>query len=441
MVRWIVLLLFAVGNSVDCIAFPSYMKKKVILVYTAEDLWKVAERVNQGELTADVIVKLENDILLNDTLSWRNWRPEVKGLKRWTAIGSQQHPFRGTFDGKGHKIYGLFLNVGINNLYQGLFGVVDEGTIVDVHLRASYIRGYNFVGGIAGFIKNSLLDGCSNNGRVEGMRSHVGGIVGFSEGTNRIINCHNWGRIIGKRSVGGIIGNYQGGSIYNCSNAGAVVGKYEKVGGIIGEYYEMYISKQKSDTLANCFNVGEIRGRDVIGGIAGNMQLINIEATSRNMHIGNCYNAGVLKSHYPIVTDGLVGCYVYYVRGKLMLRPLGTDTLQAANLKEFYVGTVRRIQKKGFPCYWSDKVCSVTELEIPRFGGARINGYSWPTLMRYETRPSIFKCLSDDYMKTKMFVRVLNKWVDKREGNYRHWRMDKENKNAGYPSLEMEITD
>lgn len=464
--------------------------KSTFLISTSEELYQFAHTVNKGESFEGCRVELTRDLFLNDTTGWQRWKKGMSKLRPWTPIGSSSCPFRGTFDGKGHTIYGLYLNEGSNNkIYQGLFGFLEDGSISQVHIRASFFAGHNFIGAICGYIKGSYLKGraqishCSNNSTVESSRNHAGGIVGFSEGYNRIENCYNSGLVRAKRYAGGIIGYFQDGTIINCYNRGHVDIFYESAGGIVGEYYENpYRGFAKADTLANCYNTGIISGRDVVGGLIGNLQLYSIEFLPQKILISNCYNAGTLQSIYPMTTDGLVGCYTYYQTEKEMfkasdlnrgnfkeklkgeLRQIIYEVVDPRNIlltlpedttgtippnrfpfpEELGTGTVPRIERYSGTNYWSDICCDPIRLTEPRFNTYKIESQYWRELLRYPDDCKRFECYKDTYMKTPEFVKRLNEWVKKEEKKlkrkqkkrkhvYLQWQMDTENVNDGYP--------
>lgn len=76
---------------------------KSIIISTSEDLYQLACKVNQGNSFDGVHIKLANDLLLNDTTGWQQWKKGNSRLRPWTPIGNAQSPFRGDFDGQGHQ--------------------------------------------------------------------------------------------------------------------------------------------------------------------------------------------------------------------------------------------------------------------------------------------------------------------------------------------------
>ena len=104
-------------------------------------------------------VVLENDIFLCDTTDWQYWGRGAYGVP-WKPIGNAHgansgegsHPFKGTFDGQGHTIYGMFIersgmpgpdgggSVSSNGGGAGLFGKTASTAIIqNLGIAASVI--------------------------------------------------------------------------------------------------------------------------------------------------------------------------------------------------------------------------------------------------------------------------------------------------------------
>ena len=132
-------------------------------------------------------VVLDNDIFLNDTTDWKHWGNHCYAVP-WTPIGYGPYgvdngalQFTGTFDGQGHTIYGMYIemnaqmeDMGWCNAH-GLFSRVNGGTIRNVGIDASVIdlrnhkdtpsptAGYVYSSGIA----SGMLVGRLNGEKIE----------------------------------------------------------------------------------------------------------------------------------------------------------------------------------------------------------------------------------------------------------------------------------
>ncbi|WP_037372559.1 InlB B-repeat-containing protein [Anaerovorax odorimutans] len=211
-------------------------------ITTAEQLAGFAELVNGGKDFSGKTVKLGADITLNDVSNSSNWDDKTTGLNAWTAIGTSDNKFAGTFDGDGHKVSGIYISK--DSKYQGLFGYTGSGsTVKNVGVTDSYIKStksFSFVGGVVGMNYNGKVNSCYNTGSVNGCR-YVGGVVGKNEDYGEVHNCYNTGSITGIGSnsdyVGGVAGkNEDYGEVYNCYNTGSVssVNKNSNVGVVVG---------------------------------------------------------------------------------------------------------------------------------------------------------------------------------------------------------------
>ena len=71
---------------------------------------------------------------------------------QWVPIGdNEDKDFRGTFDGDGYTIYGLYINETTNRYLNGLFGRVREGTVKNLTVRGE-VTAKQTVGGIMAYL-------------------------------------------------------------------------------------------------------------------------------------------------------------------------------------------------------------------------------------------------------------------------------------------------
>ena len=168
----------------------------------------------------------------------------------------------------------------------------------------------NCVGGLIGkackgYVKNCEVDVEINGGSKTG--GIIGGLNGESERVSptNIEGCVNKGAIVGKVSVGGIVGEHM--NVLDCTNTGDVTGEIN-VGGIIG--YTQY-------SIANCVNEGKVEGTAYgeneyadIGGIAGYAKCYTWDTykgkQSNGAMITDCTNKGTVLSAYDRI-GGIAG--------------------------------------------------------------------------------------------------------------------------------------
>jgi len=215
-------------------------------ITTAEQLAGLAQIVNgtasgmsEDDFTGKTIT-LGSNIALNNTTNWQNWG-NVAPANSWTAIGTTRfaREFAGTFDGAGFVISGVYIN---SSSVQGLFGnIVSGGTIKNLGVTASYVKGNTNVGGLVGANVLGTITNCYSTGNVVGdnigIDRNVGGLVGFNSGT--ITNSYATGTVQvmwrsgSNSSVGGLVGSHVLGAITNSYATGNVLGVGS--GGLVGE--------------------------------------------------------------------------------------------------------------------------------------------------------------------------------------------------------------
>lgn len=245
--------------------------------------------------------RLEKDIVLNDeTLSYgENGELTIDGaqLVQWTPI----RWFNGIFDGNGHTVSGLYID---RNYEAGMFvNVKTGGCIKNLKVKNAYIKGGDYVGGIASFAQG-MISNCSFDGAVyihtideEGPgNAAVGGIVACGEdhASLTVKKCTNYGDVFGIRNAdaGGIAGygptSFSGPEytidIRDCKNYGNIR-TGGTAGGIAGE--GCYID--------NAVNYGDVKGGDYTGGIVGMTVYMTIKnATNYGSVFGGSNVGGVI---------------------------------------------------------------------------------------------------------------------------------------------------
>lgn len=239
-------------------------------------------------LTADV--DMENQIFTRAIIA-----PDTS-----TSDGFQGISFTGTFDGNGYKIINYTINNGVR--YIGLFGQINSGgSVSNLGLENVDIKGYYYVGDLAGSNIDGIITNCYSIGRTVGSSQsrYIGGLVGENGGS--MSNCFSMYQIrtyqevdnsspvdyiSGYSYVGGLVGrNY--GSMCNCYSTAAVGGGSTSFGGLVGF---------NSGTIRNCFATGTASGGSSVGGFVG----------SNVGNIINCYSTGQVNGSHLLI-GGLVG--------------------------------------------------------------------------------------------------------------------------------------
>jgi hypothetical protein len=211
------------------------------------------------------------------------------GSAAFTPMGSTEYPFRAVFDGLGHTLTNLSINVSADSI--GLFrgtkfaqlrnisfsslnvqgisyvgsiaGVIDSLTKVqNIQVQSGTLTGTNYVAGITGMSQDSSsISYCVNKASVNASTGGAGGIVGLSSGF--LDHLENWGNITSNDGqAAGIVAkspsSLGGFDIPFTVNYGTIAGA--AASGIFG-------SAVNGDTLLYAYNYGTIDGTTDASGI------------------------------------------------------------------------------------------------------------------------------------------------------------------------------
>jgi hypothetical protein len=244
-------------------ALESYTVNQSISFYKTANVVEIADQDGLNNIGTN----LYGRFILTDNITLDDSGFDAQG---WQSIGSYDTPFSGILNGNGYTISGLWMErTASNNAYDGLFGGIANGVIKNLGVETSGdgIKGYNYVGIIAGIITNSTITNSYTAGSVSG-RNNVGGMVGFVYTDAKIARSVSFANVYGSwDGVGGIAGTIQGASegsaeIIDSYTTGNVYGEASWVGGIAGNV-------QRWAVINNCYAEGNISGVSSVGGIAG----------------------------------------------------------------------------------------------------------------------------------------------------------------------------
>ncbi len=136
---------------------------------TTENFNWFVDQVNSGNTKINAM--LIKDIVINadclSHLSLSKKDNEEFDIVEWQPIGTPDNPYGGTFNGGGYSISGLYINSDTDDNV-GLFDTVGEdGTVKNVGVEDSYIKGDENVGAICGNNQGTILN-CYNTSIVQG---------------------------------------------------------------------------------------------------------------------------------------------------------------------------------------------------------------------------------------------------------------------------------
>ena len=269
----------------------------------AGELLQFAEDYNRASRGA-VCVKLTADIVMNKNVTIDDQLnvADTASFQEWTPIKN----FRGSFDGQGHTISGLYYD----DKYEvsaGLFASIGDEyefstvTIKNLNIKDSYFKAASWVGSLVGISKwktDLLVENVTSESIVEAMiyqgnqvnGTKVGGLVGYFFGesdewrTLELVNVIHKGRLSStSESAGGLVGSLFSARIIivHASHDGAIYAR-EHAGGLIGE-----ANNDCQIDLAYVYNEGSVEGL-YIGGLVG--------SNRSPLNIYNAYNVGELKT-------------------------------------------------------------------------------------------------------------------------------------------------
>ena len=393
----------------DITPFTSNPFATTYIIRTPEQLYGFALAITGKQGVIDKVdftgktVKLDADILLNDTTQWRQFGKYTYG-RLWEPLGADylnDVVFRGTFDGNGHTIAGLYIHRddfdGSRFNRQGLFGTISpEATVRNLNIKASRIitdGWYGSLGLLAGWnrgkIENCHVEGeieaaCCTSGLLVGVSSYEFGGIGLNNGIGRITNSSAVGRIHNSEatfevSAGGLVGKalVLQDSIIGCTASVSVIhegtNRPRYVGGLIGS--------MSNTVVQDCFACPDtLYASESVGGLVGFMNqksaLIRCRAIS-DLHLDINYLGGLVgRADGGDLTDchaeGRVISSGDYIGG---LAGCSTDTLSYCSAsgvvsgKNYVGGLIGRHEKgKIFRCYATAAVSGNTN--VGGFAGA-----------------------------------------------------------------------
>ena len=281
----------------------------------AGELLQFADIYNSEKEHESTCVKLTADIVFNEKVLVKGELDKENSLTfvNWTPIKN----FIGEFDGQGHSISGLYVNLSSDGV--GFFGSVGlkrevgekapvtTTVIKDLHIKDSYFYGNKKVGSLIGYSEsasNLSVINVTSESYVDGNSNQIGGIIGVynnDEGPKDIVfnmvNVHHNGITFGYNVVGGIAGSirYATSNLVNVSKTGGTYG-YSGIGGLVAETLG---SKESPLYITYAYNEGPIES--ITSTVAGLVAYIRSD-----LHITNSYNVGNLNAQ-TFEAGGLVG--------------------------------------------------------------------------------------------------------------------------------------
>jgi len=192
-----------------------------------------------------------------------------------TPIGNSSQGFCGEFNGNGHVIRNVTINMPAST-HVGLFGDFWDGAITNLGVESISVTGGYATGGLVGAVMGGDVTNCYTNGSVQGTSSGVGGLIGgIWAGSNSTVSfCHSEASVSGTYDIGGLIGGDAGNSqISNCHASGSVACS-NNGGGLLAT---------ATGDVSSCYATGSVTGTAGLGGLIG---------LAPGGSVTNCYATG-----------------------------------------------------------------------------------------------------------------------------------------------------
>ena len=308
------------------------------IITKAEELAWFRDQVNNGK--TKICAKIANDVEVIDmskVCHAADASKKIEGLS-WVPIGNDAKKYQGTFDGNGKTITNLYINAIKENMGIGFFGYTLQSKIKNLTFEnANVTNTYSHTGvlvGYAGYGSTLQNIKISNTCQMKG-GTFTGGIAGLLDGN--AYNCVNYATVQGTQYIGGLCGYYSrtGNSMTACANYGNVTASSLGVGGLVGNF--------DSGTIQDCANYGDVKGTESVAGMAGSVytgkiknvfSYGNVSATNSTQKVGMAFGYSSKGA-----TEGMVA---YYSGAKLTandqeitVKAFGKSNLSEDNATEF----------------------------------------------------------------------------------------------------------
>lgn len=264
-----------------------------VTISSAEGLAWLAQQVNEGISFSGKTITLSENIDLS--------------AHEWVPIGTQAHPFDGTFDGGNYQISGMSITVSETNTIAGLFGYVGASTIQDVVIQRGQIAGMVTtnsdlvinLGGLAGAnvdqtnvtIENCTIDTAITLTTTGSVETNIGGVIGYVDDySNTYATIRDTDVVL---SV-----NYTSADTNNTTNIGGIVGdmhSYKDTSFIENGDVELSVSITGSaDGWSTLYHIGGVVGYMPTHGSSATSTVVSLQNMTVDTKLDFTSSSGIL---------------------------------------------------------------------------------------------------------------------------------------------------
>ncbi len=317
-------------------------------------------------------------------------------------FGDREHPFKGTFDGKGHKLTGYTYKSSTWAANVGIFGYATKAEFKNLSITGVNIslQGGGWVGTLVCDAESCTFDQIKTAGSisVKGEGAYVGGIVQNNSDTSVIKNCENGINItVDARGtengappceVGGITGlagNSSKALLQNCTNKGTIKVNYKPSDDWGGDEFSVagiatsHFGKQ---AVKNCKNTGAITCtiEKAAEGYATNAKIAGVIRETYG-GVNSCSNTGKItvngnvSNMTGISVAGVVGETTYKKTKMVKSFNTGAITVTANAPRSTVVGGVAGLVNDITESYNKGKV----SVNVKNGGDAAVGGLAGQT--------------------------------------------------------------
>jgi hypothetical protein len=260
------------------------------LIENLENLYWITLQTNAGNTFSGKFFLQTAGIDASETQSW------FCGLG-WIPIGTVSNPFSGSYDGRCNTIESLYINrpnesyLGLfgvtdeaeikklrllnfnilgNKLVGALAGRITNATSVS-YVNAESVQIYisdNYGGGLVGQAILSSIYRCSSSGQLSKGGTNnwnwIGGLIGAISEATLVEECYSTTNVTSSvhNIYAGLVGAiWFDSEIMNCYARGAVVGTWAIAGGLVGDF--------DIGSITNCYSTGLVNAPLLVGGFVG----------------------------------------------------------------------------------------------------------------------------------------------------------------------------